>query len=103
VPVVSLDRVSGEGFGQKQTLTMFKLKVDFIPTPERNKRLLFDQFHSLKYPQNGFIFKDNLGPLDHDNSFANTLYEWHGDHLFTNYQGLHARLSSLGYHMEILT
>ena len=101
--VKSLDRVSLNHHEPKHTQTMFELLVDFIPTPDRNKRLLFDQFHSLKYPQNGFIFKDNLGTLDRDNSFDNTLYEWHGDHLFTNYQGLHARLSSLGYYMEILT
>lgn len=29
------------------------------PTPQRNKRLLWDQFHSLKYPP-GYIPRDNL-------------------------------------------
>jgi len=100
--VNSLDRVTTRNFGKKHHLTMFKIIVDFIPTPERSKRILFDQFHSLKYPQNGFIFKDNLQTVG-DSNFDNTLYEWHGDHLFTNYQGMHARLVQLGYHMEILT
>ena len=41
-------------------LTQFKIVVDFIETPERSKRLLWDQFHSLNYPENGFIWKDNI-------------------------------------------
>ena len=82
--VYSVDKVTSH-LKQKSTITPFKIIFDFVATPDRSKRILFDQFHSLKYPQNGFIFKDNLGGLDRDSAFDNTLYEWHGDHLFTNY------------------
>ena len=30
-------------------------------------------------------------------------YEWLGDHLFTNMQGLHQRFSKQGYYLETLT
>jgi len=61
-------------------LTQFKIIVDFIATPERNKRLLFDQFHSLNYPENGFIWKDNILEDPEEEPF-----EWLGDNLFTNF------------------
>ena len=35
------------------------LKVAIVPTPQRSKRLLWDQFHSLPYPP-GYFPRDNL-------------------------------------------
>lgn len=79
LPVDSLeDFTEGEGGGS--ILTQFKIIVDFIATPERNKRLLFDQFHSLNYPENGFIWKDNILEDPEEEPF-----EWLGDNLFTNF------------------
>lgn len=37
----------------------FLLKIKVIPTPPRNKRVLWDQYHSLRYPPNYFP-RDNL-------------------------------------------
>ena len=37
----------------------FLLKVKIVPTPHRNKRVLWDQYHSLRYPPNYFP-RDNL-------------------------------------------
>lgn len=37
----------------------FLLKVKIIPTPHRSKRVLWDQYHSLRYPPNYFP-RDNL-------------------------------------------
>lgn len=37
----------------------FLLKIKIIPTPPRNKRVLWDQYHSLRYPPNYFP-RDNL-------------------------------------------
>ena len=76
----------------------FEFMFDLIRTPDRKKRLLFDQFHSLKYPDNGFIMRDSLNP-----SYAQP-YEWTGDHMFTNYVQLHQRLTEYGgYFVETLT
>ena len=76
----------------------FEFRFDLIKTPDRSKRLLFDQFHSLKYPNNGFIMRDSLNP-----SYAQP-YEWTGDHMFTNYVQLHQRLTEYGgYFVETLT
>lgn len=75
---------------------MFKLVFDYIKTPHRDKRLLIDQFHSLKYPENGYILRDSL--LNSQSS-----YEWNGDHIFTNYVQLHQKLVDSGFFVEILT
>lgn len=61
---------------------ILKLIFDVIPTPERERRVLLDQFHSLKYPENGYILRDSLLNADYP-------YEWNGDHIFTNYVHLH--------------
>ena len=76
----------------------FEFRFDLIPTPARERRILFDQFHSLKYPEHGFIMKDSL------NTNYQQPYEWTGDHMFTNYVQLHQRLTEYGgYHVETLT
>lgn len=74
---------------------IFKLIFDYIPTPQREKRILLDQFHSLKYPENGYILRDSLLNSDYP-------YEWNGDHIFTNYVHLHQKLIESGYYVEIL-
>ena len=61
---------------------LFKFILDYIPTPPREKRLLLDQYHSLKYPENGYILRDSLFKNEYP-------YEWNGDHIFTNYVKLH--------------
>uniref|UniRef100_A0A1I8FGA3 SGNH_hydro domain-containing protein n=1 Tax=Macrostomum lignano TaxID=282301 RepID=A0A1I8FGA3_9PLAT len=59
--------------------------VRIAPRPPRSRRLLWDQFHSLRYPS-GYFPRDNLrvklDPLD-----------WHGDHPHTNFRDLYGRLS----------
>lgn len=70
------------------------IKVAIIPTPMRQYRLLWDQFHSLAYPS-GFFPRDNLNiktdPLD-----------WNGDHPHSNFRTAFRFMRSLGYHVEIL-
>ncbi|XP_054734324.1 membrane-bound transcription factor site-1 protease [Anastrepha obliqua] len=72
----------------------FPLKVTVIPKPPRNKRILWDQYHSLKYPP-GYIPRDNLkiksDPLD-----------WRADHLHTNFRDLYTHLRNAGYYIDIL-
>ena len=82
---------------EQSILTQFKILVDFIPTPDRSRRVLFDQFHSLNYPENGFIWKDNI-----EEDFEEDPFEWLGDSLFTNFERLYNHLSNKGYYLETL-
>ena len=92
----SADLSSGEeGPPQlKRSLVTFPIKVKVIPTPPRSKRLLWDQFHNLRYPP-GYFPRDNLvmrkDPLD-----------WNGDHIHTNFRDLYERLRASGYYVEVL-
>ena len=57
------------GSGEKTHLSSINLavKVSIVPTPPRSKRVLWDQFHNLRYPA-GYFPRDNLrmknDPLD---------------------------------------
>jgi membrane-bound transcription factor site-1 protease len=70
------------------------LKVAVIPTPPREKRILWDQFHSVRYPP-GYIPRDSL-------DVRNDILDWHGDHLHTNYHGMFDALRDAGYYVETL-
>lgn len=71
-----------------------EIKAKIIPTPPRKKRILWDQFHNLRYPP-GYFPRDNLhmkkDPLD-----------WNGDHIHTNFRELYSHLRSAGYYIEVL-
>ncbi|GBG80412.1 hypothetical protein CBR_g30877 [Chara braunii] len=71
-----------------------RLKVKVIPTPPREKRLLWDQFHSVQYPP-GYIPRDSLD-VRHD------ILDWHGDHVHTNYHEMFDMLYDEGYFVEVL-
>lgn len=70
------------------------LIVSVIPTPPREKRILWDQFHSVRYPP-GYIPRDSL-------DVRNDILDWHGDHLHTNYHGMFDALRDAGYYVETL-
>lgn len=70
------------------------LKVAVIPTPPREKRILWDQFHSVRYPP-GYIPRDSL-------DVRNDILDWHGDHLHTNFHGMFDALRDAGYYVETL-
>ena len=72
-----------------------KVILDYIPTPPRSKRVLLDQYHSLKYPETGYILRDSLLNADYP-------YEWNGDHIYTNYVHLHQKLVESGFYVEVL-
>jgi membrane-bound transcription factor site-1 protease len=48
----------GEVVPREQTIEL-PLKLEIIPQPPSNKRLLWDQFHSLRYPS-GYFPRDSL-------------------------------------------
>jgi membrane-bound transcription factor site-1 protease len=68
------------------------VKVKVIPTPPREKRILWDQFHSISYPS-GFLPSDNR---------KKDQLDWLGDHPHTNFWTLTEKLQNAGYFLEIL-
>ncbi|XP_027358278.1 subtilisin-like protease SBT6.1 isoform X3 [Abrus precatorius] len=76
------------------SLCVLRLKLNVVPTPSRSKRVLWDQFHSIKYPP-GYIPRDSL-------DVRNDILDWHGDHLHTNFHIMFNMLRDAGYHVETL-
>ncbi|XP_048321054.2 subtilisin-like protease SBT6.1 isoform X2 [Ziziphus jujuba] len=73
---------------------VLQLKLKVVPTPPRPKRVLWDQFHSIKYPP-GYIPRDSL-------DVRNDILDWHGDHLHTNFHIMFNMLRDTGYYVETL-
>ena len=78
----------------KQVTANVRIKVRVIPTPPRSKRILWDQYHNIRYPPT-FIPRDDLS-IQHD------VLDWHGDHPHTNYHNAYDALIKAGYYIEIL-
>jgi membrane-bound transcription factor site-1 protease len=70
------------------------IRVKIIPTPPRHRRLLWDQYHNLRYPP-GYFPRDNL-------KMKNDPLDWNGDHLHTNFRGLYQNLRSEGFYVEVM-
>lgn len=70
------------------------IKVKIIPTPPRSKRVLWDQYHNLRYPP-GYFPRDNL-------RMKNDPLDWNGDHVHTNFRDMYQHLRSMGYFVEVL-
>ncbi|MGH0172896.1 UNVERIFIED_CONTAM: hypothetical protein FKN15_064358 [Acipenser sinensis] len=81
--------------GAEQTSTVkLPVKVKIIPTPPRSKRVLWDQYHNLRYPP-GYFPRDNL-------RMKNDPLDWNGDHIHTNFRDMYQHLRSMGYFVEVL-
>ncbi|XP_011093585.1 subtilisin-like protease SBT6.1 isoform X1 [Sesamum indicum] len=83
----------GEKNPRKSTCVLY-LKLKVVPTPQRSMRILWDQFHSIKYPP-GYIPRDSL-------DVRNDILDWHGDHLHTNFHIMFNMLRDAGYYVESL-
>ena len=59
-----------------------------IPTPPRSKRVLWDQYHNLRYPS-GYFPRDNL-------KMKNDPLDWNADHIHTNFKVGRRRKSNFG-------
>ncbi|CAG0880863.1 unnamed protein product [Cyprideis torosa] len=70
------------------------IRVKVIPTPPKHKRILWDQFHNLRYPP-GYFPRDAL-------SVTNDPLDWNGDHPHTNFKGMYTALRNAGYYLEVL-
>ncbi|KAA8498503.1 Membrane-bound transcription factor site-1 protease [Porphyridium purpureum] len=71
----------------------FPIRVKIVPRPSREKRILWDQFHSVSYPP-GYVPRDNL----FDSRY---MMDWLGDHPHTNFHGLFRALVKAGYFVEL--
>ena len=88
----------------------FYIKAKITPTPVRPYRLLWDQFHSLRYPA-GYFPRDNLlmknDPLDwYVVCIVGMEYEIidyrNGDHIHTNFKDMYSNLRNHGYYLDVL-
>ncbi|CAI0390009.1 unnamed protein product [Linum tenue] len=79
---------------QRRSTCVLHLKLQVVPTPPRSKRILWDQFHNIKYPP-GYIPRDSL-------DVRNDILDWHGDHLHTNFHIMFNMLRDAGYYVETL-
>jgi len=95
---VSIELQSAATVNGTKTFHKFVLRlpmnVQIIPTPPRDKRVLWDQFHNLRYPK-GYFPRDDL-------STKNDLLDWNADHIHTNFRGLYQYLRQQGYYIEVL-
>ncbi|CAG4929368.1 unnamed protein product [Parnassius apollo] len=84
---------TGESLVRNATL-MLPIRARIIPVPVRSRRLLWDQFHSLRYP-GGYFPRDDLrakhDPLD-----------WHADHVHTNFRDMYRKLREHGFYLEVM-
>lgn len=72
----------------RSSTCVLHLKLQVIPTPQRSARILWDQFHNIKYPP-GYIPIDSL-------DVRNDMLDWHEDHLHTNFHSLFDMLRDAG-------
>lgn len=109
---VSSDGASYEGFAQghitltvesppasgelepRQSTVTLPIRTKIIPTPPRHKRILWDQYHNLRYPP-GYFPRDNL-------KVKNDPLDWNGDHIHTNFKDMYQNLRNAGYYIEVL-
>ncbi|XP_037086753.1 LOW QUALITY PROTEIN: membrane-bound transcription factor site-1 protease-like [Pollicipes pollicipes] len=92
---LTVESPAEDGETEPRTSTVrLALKARIIPTPPRSKRILWDQYHNLRYPPGYFprdILKMVSDPLD-----------WNGDHIHTNFKDMYQSLRTNGYYVEVL-
>ncbi|XP_042225174.1 membrane-bound transcription factor site-1 protease-like [Homarus americanus] len=92
---VTIESPPEEGETQPRTSHVkLPVKAKMIPTPPRHKRVLWDQFHNLRYPP-GYFPRDNL-------RMTNDPLDWNADHIHTNFKDMYQHLRNSGYYIEVL-
>ncbi|XP_066582783.1 membrane-bound transcription factor site-1 protease isoform X2 [Prorops nasuta] len=92
---LTIQSLSSDGEQEIKTSTIdLPLKAKIIPTPPRHKRILWDQFHNLRYPP-GYFPRDDL-------KAKNDPLDWNGDHIHTNFKTMYQHLRNAGYYLEVL-
>lgn len=70
------------------------IKANVVPPPAKEKRLLWDMYHSMRYPP-GYVPRDSLAE-------TKDMLDWLGDHPHTNYHMLFRELINAGFVIDIL-
>ncbi len=70
------------------------VRLRVVRTPPRSRRLLWDQFHQLRYPA-GYVPRDVLAQ-------KRETFDWNGDHPHTNFRRLFEHVRRAGYYVEVL-
>jgi membrane-bound transcription factor site-1 protease len=78
----------------RKTQLQLPVKATLVATPPRAKRVLWDQFHSIRYPS-PYVPRDNL-------AVTTDLLDWNADHLHTNFREVFNYGRKWGYYFEIL-
>lgn len=92
---INVESPPGEGEGDLRRFSIeLPLKARVIPTPPRGKRILWDQYHNLRYPP-GYLPRDDLRA-------KNDPLDWNGDHIHTNFKEMYQHLRNAGYYLEVL-
>uniref|UniRef100_A0A8C9VRP1 Membrane-bound transcription factor site-1 protease n=1 Tax=Scleropages formosus TaxID=113540 RepID=A0A8C9VRP1_SCLFO len=94
VTVASPAQNDSKSGGELTSTVKLPVKVKVVPTPPRSKRVLWDQYHNLRYPP-GYFPRDNL-------RMKNDPLDWNGDHIHTNFRDMYQHLRSNGYFVEVL-
>uniref|UniRef100_A0A8D0S6Q6 Membrane-bound transcription factor site-1 protease n=2 Tax=Boreoeutheria TaxID=1437010 RepID=A0A8D0S6Q6_PIG len=94
VTVASPAEVESKNGAEQTSTVKLPIKVKIIPAPPRSKRVLWDQYHNLRYPP-GYFPRDNL-------RMKNDPLDWNGDHIHTNFRDMYQHLRSMGYFVEVL-
>lgn len=89
----SSDNVNGVS---SRNLAIASFDLSIIQTPPREKRLLWDIYHSISYPS-AFVPKDDLLDMQ-----SQDMLDWNTDHPYLNFRELYIEISKLGYFVEIL-
>jgi hypothetical protein len=87
------DPKTGQPIRTSEVVVPFTARI--APPPPRHHRVLWDVFHSVRYPP-GYLPRDNL-------DVRGDILDWHGDHPFTNYHDALDALLDNGYSVEILS
>ena len=74
---------------------LLDLSFRVIDTPPREKRVLWDVFHSMQYPP-AYIARDDL-------SRTSDVLDWNGDHPHTNFKDTFDHVTGAGYFVELLS
>lgn len=92
---VTIESPPGNGEVEaRQSTVNLPIRAKIIPTPPRHKRILWDQYHNLRYPP-GYFPRDNL-------KMKNDPLDWNGDHIHTNFKDMYQNLRNGGFYIEVL-
>ena len=78
---------------ERETQVTLPIFFNIASQQRREKRVLWDLYHSVKYPEEGRILRDE--------DTGSYMFDWRGDHPLTNYLDLYERLVNLGYVVDL--